>query len=72
MTRKDYILLAGAIRKSIIGENLGPFEKHRASKIINNIIEVLEQDNELFNRYKFIDFIFKDSQYNYTEGGIRE
>ena len=72
MTRKDYILLAEAIKKATIGDNMGPFEAHRASRIIHHIIEVLESDNELFNRYKFLDYIFKGSIYHYGVGGIIE
>jgi hypothetical protein len=57
MTRKDYVLLARALRESKTGEftDVFPLSGEEMRKdIIGRIATVLQQDNSRFNREKFI------------------
>lgn len=56
MTKKDYILIANALRESL--------ENSTFKSIVYNIEKALKSDNPRFDRDKFIDYIFQGTKHD--------
>ena len=54
MTRKDYVLIAGAIAWSLDHHCDTILERHGAAETAREIARVLEQDNPRFDRERFL------------------
>ncbi len=52
MTRKDYRKIARVIKDNTMNDTLPILNKDR---LIDDLIDVFEDDNHLFDRYKFIE-----------------
>lgn len=64
MTRKDYNLLANALSMAIAkSSDLLPI-----ATVLNELIPLLQQDNPLFNRQKFLDAVIPD---RHTQHSLR-
>ena len=61
MTKKDYIVLATAIRSEVDKQSGNPYKVMVLSDIIEALCEALEDDNSRFDPIKFKTFIFKEA-----------
>lgn len=57
MTKKDYIKLARAIKKA--HDLVSPSAQDGVACVFNIIADVLAEDNNLFDRHKFYDAVYK-------------
>jgi hypothetical protein len=60
MTKKDYIRIANVFRNLIIDDgDIEPAMDYLKNRVIPKLMDTLEDENDLFNREKFINFIYK-------------
>lgn len=62
MTRKDYILIAGALRDAYFTEILGGGGRCGVESIAEYIADVLAGDNIRFDRTHFMDVVRGDKE----------